>query len=151
MAKIESLYGSGKLPAPIPVAQEVLSAKAKVVLTAAQVASGNIVTFVVLPADCVPVGYVINADDLDSGVAALTFDFGLLNAAETAIETELVANSTLAQAGGLLLHTASKAAYDLLSGVAVDDVDRVVGIKFDTAAGTAAGGDIEVELLYKAA
>jgi hypothetical protein len=150
MAKIDSLYGSGVLPAPIPVAQEVLSAKAKVTLTALQVALGNVVTFVVLPADCVPVGYVINADDLDSGTPALTFDFGLLNEDETAIETALVSNSTLAQAGGLLLHTASKAAYDLLSGVAADDVDRMVGIIFDVAAGTAQAGDIEVELLYKA-
>lgn len=150
MAKIDSLYGSGVLPAPIPVAQEVLSAKAKVTLTALQVASGNVVTFVVLPADCVPVGYVINADDLDGGVAALTFDFGLLNEGETAIATALVSDSTLAQAGGLLLHTASKAAYDLVSGVAADDVDRMVGIIFDVAAGTAQAGDIEVELLYKA-
>lgn len=150
MAKIDSLYGSGVLPAPIPVAQEVLSAKAKVVLTAAQVAAANVVTFVVLPADCVPVGYVINSDDLDSGVAALTFDFGILNAGETALDTTLVSGSTLGQAGGLLLHTASKAAYDLLSGVAADDVDRMVGLKFVVAAGTAAAGDIEVELLYKA-
>lgn len=150
MAKIDSLYGSGVLPAPIPVAQEVLSVKAKVVLTAAQVAANNVVTFVVLPADCVPVGYVINSDALDSGTDAVTFDFGILNAGETALDVTLVTGSTLAQAGGLLEHTASKAAYDLLSGVAVDDIDRMVGIKFVVAPNVAAAGDIEVELLYKA-
>lgn len=150
MALIKTNYTNGKSPMPIPVAQEVMSAKVKLNLTAGQVANGNVLSLLKLPGDCVPVGYVLNAGDLDSGGSpTVRFDFGILNAAESAIATSLVADSTLAQAGGILLHTASKTAYDALGAVTVDDEDRSVGIIFDAAAATAQAGFIELELFYK--
>lgn len=151
MAKIYSKYGSGVLPAPIPVAQEVLSAKAKVTLTTGQLALNNVLSMVVLPADCVPVGYVLNSGDLDSnGTPLIQLGFGVLNADETAIATSLITGSTIAQAGGIVLHTASKAAYDALGAITSSDKDRMIGVVISTAAATAQAGFVEVELLYKA-
>jgi hypothetical protein len=112
-----------------------------------------------LPADCVPVGYVLNVSDLDSGGSpAVTLDLGILNEAGTAISTadedggdEWVDGSTLGQGGGILLHTASKAAYDVVGAVEAVDVDRVVAVVIPVGAATGADGTIELELFYKAA
>lgn len=151
MAKIDSPYGSGKLPAPIPVAQEDLTVKGKVTLTAAQNAVNNILALAVLPADCIPVGYTLNASDLDSnGAPAILLNLGILNAAETAIETSLLAGSTIGQAGGIALHHASKTTYDALDAVTAVDYDRVVGVVIATGAATAAAGSVQLELRYHA-
>jgi hypothetical protein len=157
MATIKSEYASGKLPAPIPVAQEVLSAKVKLTLLAAEVAAGNVLQLLVLPADTVPVGYVLNVDDLDSGAAAVTLDLGILNEAGDGISTaaadggdEWLDGNTVGQAGGLVLHTATKAAYDVLGAVEASDEDRIVAVVVGVAPGTAQGGDVELELFYKA-
>lgn len=160
MATIKSEYATGVLPAPIPVAQEVLSVKASVSLVAADLLAGNVIDLAVLPADCVPVGYVLSSTDLDTNVAAaVTLDFGILNAAGNAISTdaadggdEWIDGSTLGQAGGIALHTASKAAYDVLGAVQASDEDRKVAVVIAVAPATAAStGTVGVELLYKAA
>lgn len=159
MATIKSEYASGVLPAPIPVAQEVLSVKASVSLAAADLLAGNVIDLAVLPADCVPVGYVLSSTDLDTGTPAVTLDFGILNAAGDAISTDAVDGgdewldgSTLGQAGGIALHTASKAAYDVLGAVQATDEDRKVAVVIAVAPNAAATtGTVGVELLYKAA
>lgn len=151
MAKIDSPYGSGKLPAPIPVAQEDLTVKGKVTLTAAQNAVNNILALAVLPADCVPVGYTLEASDLDTnGAPAILLNLGILNQAETAIETALLTGSNIGQAGGIALHHASKATYDALDGVAAVGYDRVVGVVIATGAATPAAGTVQLELRYHA-
>lgn len=151
MAKIDSKYGSGVLPAPIPVAQEVLSVKARITLTAGQVVNTNVLSLCVLPADCVPVGYVLNSGDLDSnGAPAITLNLGILNDAETAIATSLLAASTIGQAGGIALHTASRTTYDAVSAITSTDKDRMVGVIVGTNPATAQAGFVELELLYKA-
>ncbi|MCB5206103.1 LPD38 domain-containing protein [Methylovorus mays] len=125
MAKIQTKYTNGKLPMPIPVAQEKLVQKVTLAITAAQLLLNNVFAMLVLPADCVPVGYVLRSADLDSnGSPAIALDLGVVNAAGNAISTSTVdggakwvAGSTLAQAGGILLHTASASAYDALGAV----------------------------------
>lgn len=159
MATIKSEYVNGKKPQPIAVAQEVVSAYVEVVLTAAEVAINNVVQCFVLPAGHIPVGYAISNGDLDSnGVPTLTADFGILTAAGTAISTvaadggdEWLDGSTAVQSASLTLHTANKTAFDTLYNVQASDEDRIVAIVFPTAAATAAGGTIGVELQYKAA
>lgn len=151
MAKIDSKYGSGVLPAPIPVAQEDLTVKAKISLTAAQNAQGNVLALAVLPADCVPVGYVLNASDLDSnGTPAILLNLGVLNAGETAIETALLTGSAIGQAGGIAVHGVSKATYDALDAIAASDKDRTIGVVIATGAATAAAGTVQLELTYRA-
>jgi hypothetical protein len=159
MAKIQSKYASGKLPMPIPVAQEVLAVHVTLALTAAQVAAGNVLDMLILPADCVPVGYNITSTDLDSnGAPTIALDLGILNDAETAISTdaadggdEWLDGSTLAQAGGLALHTASKSTFDVVKAVQVAEEDRHVAIVIATGPATAQAGTVGLELLYRAA
>lgn len=159
MATIKSNYANGKNPMPIPVAQEVVSVRVLVSLLAAQVVAANVVQLAILPADCVPVGYVIGATDLDTnGAPTAAFDFGILNDAGTAISVEAedggdewIDGSTLAQAGGIALSTASKAAYDVVGAVTSVETDRIVGIVFGASAATGAAGSVELELFYKAA
>jgi hypothetical protein len=159
MATIKSNYANGKTPMPIPVAQEVVSVRVLVSLLAAEVALNNVIQIGLLPADCVPVGYVVAATDLDTnGTPTLALDFGLLNDAGTAISVaaedggdEWIDGSTVAQAGGIVLSTASKAAYDVIGAVEAVDTDRIVALVVATGAATAAAGSIEVELFYKAA
>lgn len=159
MAKIQTKYASGKLPMPIPVAQENLSIYVELDVTAAQIEAGNVFDMLILPADCIPVGYVLTATDMDSnGTPALTLDLGILNDAETAISTdaadggdEWIDGSTVGQAGGIALHTASKALYDVVKSVQASDEDRHVAVVVSVDAATAAAGTIGLELTYRAA
>jgi len=149
MAKIETQYATGRLPAPIPVAQEVLSVKAKLTLTAPQAQAANVLSFVVLPADCRIVDYVVSAADLDTGTTA-TLTFGTLNAGETAIDLALFTGNTIAQAGGIIKGTDTKALYDAIGAIPKTGADRKIGITHAAIAGGQAGA-IEVELFYQAA
>lgn len=159
MPTIKSKVATGVTPTPVPSAQEVMSLRVSVALTAGFVIAANVVELVNLPAGCVPVGYVINADDLDTNAApTVAFDFGILNDAGLLVSTgandggaKWVTASTLAQAGGLLLETASKAAYGVIGAVKAVDANRKVGIVFTAGALTGAAGNIELELFYKSA
>lgn len=159
MATIKSKNVQGLEPAPVPVAQELVNVRIDVALTAAQVANGNVVQLAVLPAGCVPVSYVFESTDLDTNVSpTATLDLGVLNDAGTAISTaaadggdEWIDGSTLPQAGGIALNTASKALYDVVKAVQVSEEDRVIAAVFATAVATAAAGTVSLELTYKAA
>jgi hypothetical protein len=158
MATIKSVYASGVKPMPSPAGQEIISVFVELVLTAAQIAAGNVLQLFKLPADCIPVGYAISNTDLDSnGAPTLTADFGLLDAAGTAISVaaadggdEWLDGSTALQAAALTLHTASKTAYDTLRNVEASDEDRIVAIVLPIGAATAAAGTLSVELQYRA-
>lgn len=157
--KIQTDYASGKLPMPIPVAQEDVTVYVEQAITTAQIEAGTVLDMLVLPADCVPVGYVLTATDLDTnGSAAITLDLGILNEAGDAISTdtadggdEWLDGSTLAQAGGVALHTASLSAFSVLKSVQPSDVDRHVAVVISVDAATAAAGTIGLELTYRAA
>lgn len=159
MATIKSKNVLGTEPAPVPVAQELVTVRVDVDLTAAQVVSGNVVQLAVLPAGCVPVSYVFESTDLDTNVSpTATLDLGILADSGTAISTaaadggdEWIDGSTLPQAGGIALNTASKALYDVVKAVQASDEDRVVAAVFASAVATAAAGKVSLELTYKAA
>lgn len=159
MATIKSSFANGKSIMPIPNGQEVMNVRIAVALTALQAVNANVVEFGELPADCVPVDYKIAATDLDTGATpTIAFDVGILNAAGTAVSAtandggaKWVAASTLAQAGGLLLATASKAAWDILGVVAPVEAGRKLGLVFTAGAATAAAGTVTLEVSYKSA
>lgn len=159
MATIKSEYRNGAKNMPTPSGPEVVTVYTEVALTAAQVAAGNVVQFFELPAGCVPVGYAINNDDLDSNATpALVADFGILNSAGTAISiaaadggNKWIDGSTALQAAALTLHTVSRAAYDVLKAVTKSESNRIVALVFMVAPGTAAAGGIGIEFSYRAA
>jgi len=84
-----------------------------------------------LPAGHVPVDFMLNSDDLDSG-ATLVMEVGVIGGADSGV---LVAANTLGQAGGM-------ARLDNRLGLrlAPSDVDRMIGVTVTTgAAGVVAG------------
>ena len=156
MAIVKSNTLLGTTPPIQTIDCGVVTVREKVALTAAQVAANNVVEMAILPAGCVPIGYVLDSDDMDTATG-LTMDLGVVNAGETAISAaaadggaKWVTASTLGQAGGILLHTASKAAYDILGAVTPVDFDRKIGVVFP-AVGTSAAGNLRLELSYAAA
>lgn len=157
MATIKTQNASGVNPAPIPVAQEDVTVFEELALTAAQVANGNVLQMMILPAGCVPVGYILQSTDLDTGSPTITFDLGILNDAGTGISTaaadggdEWLDGSTLPQAGGIALHTASATTFGVLKDVQASDEDRIVAVLIASAVATPAIGTVGLELTYRA-
>lgn len=102
-------------------------------------ASGDIIEMLVLPADCVIVDAVIDADDLDSnGTPALAYDVGIMSGpvgqkdASRTVSNQLFAGATTGQAAGAARATARTA-----FTVEPKPVDRSIGLKITTAPATA--------------
>lgn len=158
MPTIKSSYAAGKKPMPQPAGMETVTVKATVALTAAQVAATNVVQFFKLPAGCVPTGYRISNDDLDSnGTPTVTADLGILDSAGTAISTatadggaKWLSASTALQAAALTLHTASRTAFDVVNAVTATASERTVAIVLPAGAATGAAGNIMMEMTYRA-
>jgi hypothetical protein len=154
----KSEHIKGKIPAPAPIAKETITVYESLSLLTTDIDLADVIQYFVLPAGCLPVGYTIGATDMDTGGTVLTANFGILNAAETAISTATadggaawIANHPLHSTAAIVSHTASKAAYDLLKGVTVSTADRIVGFVVSAAATTAAAGTLTLEFSYKAA
>lgn len=167
MSTKQSLTCAGTNPAPVPMGMEEIKVRESVAVTAAEIAITNVVQLLVLPANCVPTSYLLDCSDLDTGTVALLLDFGLLGTtvaangqrthdATISVEAEdggdeWIDASTLAQAGGIALDTASAALHRVLMAVTPVNYDRMVAVVVATAAATAAAGTIACELGYRAA
>ena len=125
--KAEAL--SGRRPAVFPAeAGKVIVADVSAEVTAAQIALSALVGLMVLPADTIPLDFVLIEDDLDTGTA-LTQSVGVLNDTEDDLVegTVMITDTTIGRAGGSLRATA-------LPIVAPGTEDRVIAVK------TTAGG-----------
>lgn len=151
MATFKSAYASGVKNMPVPAGSEVVAVRATVALTTA--AAGNdMVQFCELPEDTIPVDWMLDYDDLD-GATSLVIDFGVIDAAGTAISTdaalgggdEWIDGGTNGQSAGLARMTAP-VALKLTPGDR-----RMIGIKIMTTAGTPQAGNISLTLWYRAA
>jgi len=134
-------------------ANDVVAVRAEYSLAAALVIN-DLIEMVVLPANCVPVDFILDADDLDTGTPTITFDVDLLagTPGDTVLANRTIAGavifaaSTVAQAGGLVrptLVTALRIAPDKA-------LDRSIGIlvKAAPATGTTTG-KIGLTMLYR--
>ena len=160
MALTQSEYASGIYAMPEPSGAEVLSIKKKFTVTPA---AAMVLELGQLPVGCIPVDWVIDTDDLDSG-ATITFDFGILVAAKTSVDTGAtsggaawLAASTLAQAGGVVRPT-TNATFRTAARTSTPTGDtpaaaqlRSVGLAFTGTFAGAQAGDIEITLHYRAA
>lgn len=159
MGTKQSSICSGKNPAQVPAGAETITQYAEVAVATTDIDASDMIELGVLPANCVPCGYVLDSTDLDTnGTPTITFDFGIIDTAGTAISTaaadggdEWIDGSTLPQAGGIAEDTASAALWRVLRDVTPVDYDRKVGIKVATGAATAAAGTVAMELKYRAA
>lgn len=154
----KSNHVKGIIPTPTPMGKEVISVYESLALATTDIDLADVIQYFVLPAGCVPVGYAIGATDMDTGGTVLTANFGLLNAAQDAISTAAadggaawIANHPMHSTAALVLHTASKAAYDVLKAVTASSVDRIVAFVISAAATTAASGTLTLEFSYKSA
>ena len=71
MAILQTDYAKGIRPMPIAQGAEVISVRMAFAL-AAVLAAADVIEFGFLPADHVPVDYIIDTDDLDSGTTVLS-------------------------------------------------------------------------------
>lgn len=146
-------YLDGRKPVVFPSGSEVVAVRFPISLVAADLDVNDIGRVGILPAGCVPVGLLIDSDDLDTGAAAVAMSVGVLNAGETDLSTAEADGGaawgtglTVAQAGGQVQVT-SKA----LSRVTPTQTDRMIGLKVTTAPATKAPGVVGVTLLYRTA
>lgn len=159
MAEILTKYTNGRVPMPIPVAEEEVVARVTIPVTTAQLVLNNVFSFFVLPADCLLVAYTLRADSLDSnGSKTIALDVGFINSTLNGISAlaadggaKTVAGSTLAQAGGILTSIATAAAWKQIGLIPSQAYDRKFGVAIAAAPATAQAGDLELQISYRPA
>lgn len=145
---------TGRTPVPTPAGGEVLATRFTLALGTADLALNDVGQIGILPAGCVPVDVHVDGTDMDSSTAALIFQVGILDVAET--DLSVVAADGGAHWGAT---TAANAAFHQRltpNGIAMVSVvkgaaDRKLGLKVATAPTAAVAGTVGVTLFYKAA
>jgi len=151
MAILQTDYAKGIRPMPVAQGAEVIAVRMEYSLAAALAAS-DVIEFGFLPADHVPVDYLIDTDDLDSG-ATITTDFGLLTSAGTAVSTATADGGAkwLSADTGLRSATNLRPTANTITRVQPSSSNRKVGMVIAAGPSTATTGKIGVTLLYRAA
>ena len=168
MATIKTQLCAGRKPAVQVLDNTPARVREAIALSTANNATGNVVQLAVLPAGTVPSAYTFDLDAL--AASGMVIDFGILAQGATAsagsangqqgtvISTaaidggnKWVAGSTAGVAGGIVLHTASKAAYDVLMAVTPVEYDRIIAAVITTGGTTPALGNISADVSYQQA
>lgn len=145
---------NGRKPAVFPAGAELVAVRATIALTIADLALNNAGAVLPLPAGCVPVDVIVDADDLDTGAAAMVLQVGVLNAAATDLSTDAADGG--AHWGATVASNAAFTQRIAHNGKALVNVqptraDRLVGVKVATAPTAAQAGTLGVTLIYRAA
>jgi len=113
---------------------------------------GDTYEMVILPANCVVVDMILDADDL-SAAADILIDVGIMagevydaTLANRTCGLEFIASSTVGQAGGAVRPTLAGA-----FRVAPTKADRSIGLEMAAVSTTTATGTIGLTVLYRAA
>ena len=127
-------YGTG---APVLTAQQHTSITrvCTVSIAAADtgLADGDILNLCVIPANHRVVGLSLFSGDLDAhATPTITFDVGLLDKGDAALDTVFVSGSTLGQAGGTLACPATATMFD----TAAASANKVLAIEITASAAT---------------
>lgn len=153
-------YYSGLKPMPQPAD----SSEVCIRVTAAIAGTGainDVVKLCKLPADCVVTGWELDSDDLDSGTNLLAVDFGILNAAETAVSATAADGGKWLTASTAL--TAAPSYVDFWAGTAAEkrallrmspsSANRTIGLVVTTAgnAGAVAAALVGLSIWYRPA
>lgn len=145
MAYVES---SRVKKTPISVAQSgQMAAVAGQVAVTTSLAANDVLGLVVLPAEHEIVDFILDTTDLDSNATkTIKLDVGVVNADKNNLVTdsELITESTVAQAGGV-------ARSDTIKGLrlAASNANRTVGVKVATVAATKKAGTVRGTLIYR--
>lgn len=141
-------YLTGSKPVPTPAGGEVVACRFPIALVAADLDANDCGAVAILPAGCVPVGLVVDSDDLDTnGTPTIAASVGPINAGESDLSSSWATGITAAQTGASAIVTLSTAAMRL----AASQSDTKIGVKFTAASATKAAGTMGLTLLYRAA
>lgn len=152
---LQSNTAKGTNVAPTPAgAGEMVSYRAEIDLTAAQVVDDQIIEMGPLPANCDLVDVILDGDELDTNgaptltanVGVMSGDFGVNDGART-VGAELMAvlAATMGTANGFVQRPTTVGAFR----IARSNVDRGIGIHFTAAAATAAAGKLGLTVIYR--
>lgn len=157
-------YISGRKAIPTVCAVGLIATRFEQAVAAGEMTLNAIDNIAILPAGCVPVGIIVDSDDLDTnGTPTIQWAFGVSNAAvnangqQGATPTDIstatadggaawVTGVTTSQAGGQAQFY-SKA----MARVSMVGYDRYVVAKATTAAATGAAGTLGLTMLYRQA
>jgi len=138
---------TGRLPAIFPAGGEVVAQRDEIALVAADLDANDAGSVSILPAGCVLVGITYDSDDLDTnGTPTITASVGVMNAADSDMDTVLASGITASRDG-----TAVHLVTPTMLRLAASTSDRKIGIKFTAASATKQAGAVGLTLLYRAA
>lgn len=145
-------YTTGRANAITPAGAELASMRFTLAMATGDLALNAIGQIGVLPAGCIPVQILVDGTDMDSGVAAMVLDVGILNAAGNALSTAAADGgaawgSTVASATAFQQQVLSQP----MTTVTRSDVDRKIGVKVATAPTAAVAGTLGLTLIYRSA
>lgn len=141
-------YLTGRKPVPFPAGGEVVACRFPIDLVAADLDANDVGAVAILPAGCVPVGVIVDSDDLDTNVSpTIAASVGPINAGQTDLSSVWAASILSGQAGVTADLVLSAAAMRLAPAA----TDTKIGVKFTAAAATKAAGQLGLTLLYRAA
>lgn len=147
-------YITGRKPPRFPAGGEVVATRFTLDVTTGDLALNTIGQIGVLPAGCVPVDILVDATDVDSGVAAMVLQVGIWDGAGANLSTA-AADGGAAWGSTAAANTAFQqriaANLNAMALVANSQADRKIGIKVTTAPTTPVAGTLGLTVLYRAA
>lgn len=148
---IQTEFASGVQIAPTPCDTGMVSYRASIALTTAELTLNNIIEMGPLPADCQLVDAILDTDDLDSnGAPTITLDVGIMSGTFGVVDgtrtcdASIMSAVTTAQTGGVVRPTLASA-----FRIARSSSDVGIGVKIHAAPGTAVAGTLGLTVIYR--
>ncbi len=154
MALLKTLYALETYPMPSPDSADIVAVRMEYSLAAA-LALNDVIYMGDLPANCIPVDFLLDSDDVDTNATPLiTLGVGIINATDNGLSAAAADGgagwllaSTIGQAGGLARPTTN-----VVTRLTNSETDRRVGVHVSAAPATGATtGKIGLTLMYRAA
>ena len=143
---------AGRINPVTPAGPENITMRSTVALPVGDLAINIIGQIGILPAGCLPVQLMVDASDMDSGVAAMVLQVGILDATGAAFSTAAADGGA---AWGLTAASTDAFQQQILSRpmavVTRTDVDRKIGVRVAAAPTAAVAGVLGLTLIYRAA
>lgn len=147
-------YITGRKPVPNSQGAEVIATRFELDMATADLALNTIGQIGVLPAGHVPVDVLVDADDLDSGAAAMVLQVGIWDGSGASLSVATADGgahwgvTTAVNTAFMQRLTPNGAA---MARVQKSESDRKLGVKVGTAPTTAVAGKLGVTLLSRPA
>jgi len=144
MAYYKTLQALGTVPMPIPTGPGVVACRMSYTFGAA-FALNELLELGTLPANCVPVDFIVDTDDLGTAGA---LSLGVINSGKTDLDGTAWATAIDVNTAAAGIR-ATSAQLLLMNRLAPSSDDRVIGFKATTA--TTAAGTLGLTLFYRLA